>query len=252
MATLLKKRTDRLKLLEAQQRYLTKKYERVLRIRKNESIEQWEERTKRHRYRCEEELKKLKAQVYDQNVKVMISTRKKEINKKANDRVYENKYRIILEVRKRPIVFFQNSMLILNFAELKYGIPKMDLLFLMNLYSEERGFTEEELKYKIHLLTNSTKRFGIYIQKGYFKQFIKKDFPGGVKTTDVYTLHVGITNLIDKLYLMMIGELSLNEFSYLRKKYPHIDNEFDILKQDIINMKTKFDNSEYIETVKQE
>lgn len=238
--------------LEFKKKQIIKNYEKKLRVRKNETPEEWEKRTKLYRFRHEDELKKLKVQIKDQKVKATLSVRKKDPKRIEYFDKYESKYRIVIDVKKKPLYFFQNSMIILNFAELKYGIPKTDLLVLMNLYSQERPFTQEELEYKIHLFTNSKRRFHLYCRKGYLKRFIKKDFPGGPKKTDLFTVHVSISKLIDRLYLMMIGEIDLKEFEYLKKKYPYIKDGFEILKQEIITMKSKFDNSEYIRTIEEE
>lgn len=238
--------------LEFQRKLLAKQYEKNIKVRKNETPEKWSERTKLYRFRHEDELKKLEVQIQDQQIKAKLRNRVKVQYIRDYVSEYDKKYRIALDIKKKPIVFFQNSMILLNFAELKYGIPKMDLLVLMNLYSQERGFTQEELEYKIYLFTNSKKRFHVYCRKGYLRPFIKKDFPGGPKKTDLFTIHVSVSRLLDRLYLMMIGEIDLKEFEYLKKKHPHIKEGFEIVKQEIINMKTRFDNSEYIKTIEEE
>ena len=104
------------------------KYERALKVRNGETIEQWEKRTANSRMRYEKEFKELGVRIKKAKRVFKLTVNKAQASQKRAKVKYDNEKRINYLISKREYKFFQNSMIILSWAEMKYNISKEDFL----------------------------------------------------------------------------------------------------------------------------
>ena len=221
------------------------KYERALKLRPGETKEEWTDRTNLSRVRYEAEFKDLGVRIKNYSRPFKLSVVQLENKKLTSKKKYEDSKRILFHIHKKPFKFFQNSLIILSWAELKYGIERNDLLMLMYLYAEERPMVKEEILYKMQLFYNKNPLFVLnrFVDKGFLNQHVKINIPSirhGLVDgeTDLYKLSRSAVGIVSGLHKCMIGLAPLNKFKVLRKEYKHIDNVFDAIKTEIIDYKS--------------
>lgn len=216
------------------------KYQEKLKVKEGETIEQWEKRTSNARMRYEEEFRKLEVRIASSSKKYKLSINRTVYNNRKSKLRWDRMNRVLYTISRREFKFFQNSMIILSWAEEKYGISRDKFLCFMYLYAEERPMTKEEIIYKLTLFRQKSckKMFRSFVDDGYLKVVKHRTEQVGSVDTNLYALTHKVAEIIRYVHGAMVGTKSLNSFKGLRRNNPHVDEMFDKIKQEILEYRT--------------
>jgi hypothetical protein len=155
------------------------KEDEFLKVRPGETIEEWQKRTEKVRVLTEKEHDRLCFKYKtkrDRCENTVVCTFPDYKEKKIQKEYSENQLKHILKSKHRkglvlyrdkrdPFFHFKYYFLITKWAEIRYGVRKADLDFLMHLYCLDRPFRKREIDEKTFIISGAS--FNIYMKKGY-------------------------------------------------------------------------------------
>ena len=195
-----------------------------MKIRKGETMQQWESRTQKLRILPEKEHEKreyeYKTKSNQKSMKAMVVTRDWEEVEKRHDLSKGElfAYKKIMAVRKRkglveyrtkkePLFHFKYIFVIIRMLEVRYKIKVYDIMFLFHLYCLDRPFLKREFEEKAMVAPKVT--FNRYMKLGIINRYKYK--PGRVNYAKTgYSPFYGVSRkgcfMVKKAFDLFIGE----------------------------------------------
>jgi len=161
-----------------------------LKVRANESQEDWENRTRKRR-------------IYGIKKDNKITSAKNGVLRiqkiKANGKKQSLKVRVVTRFKERPHDFLKNYAFVMRWASVRFKILKDDLELAYNFY-EGSPFTKEEFNYLCIQLGSVRGVFNRFLNKGYITNISIISSEGNVKETEYFTLTTQFNHVIKRIY----------------------------------------------------
>jgi hypothetical protein len=161
-----------------------------LKVRANESQEEWEKRTRKKRIFGVSKTNKIKTA---RNGALVIQKRR------PSGRVLNLKVRVLTQFKERPHNFLKNYAFVMRWASVRFKILKDDIELGYNLY-ETTPFTKDEFNYICIQLGSVRGVFNRFLNKGYITNISIISSEGNVKETEYFALSTQFNHVIKRVY----------------------------------------------------
>lgn len=212
-----------------------------LKVRKGESQEDWEKRTKKKRVHRSSE-KKFPIKVA-QNGRLVISKRAAKNSNKLMQ------LKILVRFHERPFDFLKMYAFVMRWASVRFGIVKDDIELGYYFY-EGTPFTKEEFEHYCAMLGAVRGLFSRFVKKGYLSNISITTDAGKIKETEYYQLSMAFNNVLSRVYdlISKTNPVNTKENWTVKKVNPDLRLEIEKMNDEIYEILSGAKKQEKIKT----